>query len=265
MALISCPECSHQVSELAPMCPNCGFPITAVTPEGVIALRNCPECRGTGICTEPCPYCDRGKIPCGYCRRGYIYDDICKYCRGTCQVICESCQGKGTESWDCQTCNSSGQVALREYEELIVQHRNAEEAEERERLSRQIEHDRKDQEEQQRKLVLLQERLTAVKDDLMPLRLAQGMLIITDSVFDVDRAKIMKTYTDQLQELKIHRFQCSYCGEPLQWKERLRRLRAHANQECTEGWERVSKQIAENTARYNEFMRQNAPTPGEGD
>lgn len=30
MALINCPECSHQVSELAPSCPNCGAPIAKI-------------------------------------------------------------------------------------------------------------------------------------------------------------------------------------------------------------------------------------------
>ena len=27
MALISCPECYHEVSDLAPMCPHCGYPV----------------------------------------------------------------------------------------------------------------------------------------------------------------------------------------------------------------------------------------------
>ena len=30
MALITCPECGNKVSDLAPMCPNCGYPIAAM-------------------------------------------------------------------------------------------------------------------------------------------------------------------------------------------------------------------------------------------
>lgn len=262
MALISCPECSHQVSELAPTCPSCGFPIAAVTPDGVVALRNCPGCQGTGVCTEPCPYCDRGKLPCGYCRNGYIYDDLCKYCGGTCQIACESCQGKGTESWDCSTCNCSGQVTLREYEEIIAQHRKAEEAAELNKLAKQTESQIKEQEEIARKLLPLRERLSVVKGDLLQLGLSQGSLILTDSVYAVDRAKIMMAYNDYLQALRTHRHQCSFCGEPLHWKERLRKLQAHDKQDCKEGWERVSKQIAENKIRYEEFLLEHAEDTG---
>ena len=32
MALISCPECSHEVSDQAAACPNCGFPLRAKAP-----------------------------------------------------------------------------------------------------------------------------------------------------------------------------------------------------------------------------------------
>jgi len=34
MALIKCPECGAQVSELARACPNCGYAFDAVTVEG---------------------------------------------------------------------------------------------------------------------------------------------------------------------------------------------------------------------------------------
>ena len=32
MALISCPECSHEVSDQATACPNCGFPLRTKLP-----------------------------------------------------------------------------------------------------------------------------------------------------------------------------------------------------------------------------------------
>ena len=32
MALISCPECSHEVSDQAAACPHCGFPLRAKPP-----------------------------------------------------------------------------------------------------------------------------------------------------------------------------------------------------------------------------------------
>jgi hypothetical protein len=88
--------------------------------------------------------------------------------------------------------------------------------------------------------------------------MAQGALILTDSAYAVDRAKIMKIHGEQLQALRGYRYQCQFCGEPLEWKERLRRLQVHDKQDCKEGWERVSKKIAENDARYEEFMLEHA-------
>jgi len=35
MALISCPECSHRVSDKAPACPSCGYPVAGVPRHGV--------------------------------------------------------------------------------------------------------------------------------------------------------------------------------------------------------------------------------------
>jgi len=256
MALITCAECSKEVSEFAPSCPHCGFPIAAITKEGKVALRNCPECHGTGVCVQPCFFCDQGKKPCGYCRNGYIYDNVCKDCNGTCQLTCDICQGKGTESWDCETCNHSGQVTLREYEEIIAGRQRAEDEEEQARLVKRTEAQRKGQEEVDAKLSALRERLIEVKGDLLQLGLAQGVVILSDSVYAVDRARIMKMYTDQLHALRRYRNQCQFCGEPLEWKERLRRLQIHDKQDCKEGWERISKMWADNNARYEEFMRE---------
>lgn len=33
MALISCPECSRQISDQTPSCPGCGYPIAGAGPE----------------------------------------------------------------------------------------------------------------------------------------------------------------------------------------------------------------------------------------
>jgi flagellar basal body-associated protein FliL len=43
MALISCPECNKEISEFAPSCPNCGFPLT---PEKVALIKNEPVKHG---------------------------------------------------------------------------------------------------------------------------------------------------------------------------------------------------------------------------
>ncbi len=141
---------------------------------------------------------------------------------------------------------------------MIAQQRKAEEAGERERLVKQTESQKKEQEELTKKLLPLGERLSEVRGNLLQLGLSQGALILTDSVYAVDRAKIMITYNDQLQALRTHRHQCNFCGEPLDWKERLRKLQAHDKQDCKDGWERVSKQIAENKVRYEEFLLEHA-------
>lgn len=258
MALITCAECSKEVSEFAPACPHCGFPIAAITMEGRVALRNCPECHGTGVYEQPCINCDQGKRPCGYCRSGYIYEDVCKYCNGTCLITCDTCQGKGTDSWDCETCNHSGQVTLREYEEIIAQRQRSEESEEQLRQAKFAETQRREQEEVAAKLIPLRERLAEVKGELLQLGLAQSALILADPAYAVDRAKIMKVHGEQLQALRGYRYQCQFCGEPLEWKERFRKLKVHDTHVCKEGWERVSKKIVENNARYDEFMQEHA-------
>ena len=51
MALITCPECCHSVSDKATACPNCGFPLSErqITP---------PSGRSSGIKDGVrCPYC----------------------------------------------------------------------------------------------------------------------------------------------------------------------------------------------------------------
>lgn len=50
MAMIQCPECGKDVSDMAAACPNCGCPISqqqapAPAPSGV----RCPKCKGTNI------------------------------------------------------------------------------------------------------------------------------------------------------------------------------------------------------------------------
>ena len=39
MALITCPECHGQVSDKADVCPHCGYPIAANTPQEKYAFR----------------------------------------------------------------------------------------------------------------------------------------------------------------------------------------------------------------------------------
>ncbi len=58
MALIACPECNKQVSDQAPACPHCGFPISrpASKPNGAVQLMNCPDCNN-GWVQSACGCC----------------------------------------------------------------------------------------------------------------------------------------------------------------------------------------------------------------
>lgn len=263
MALISCPECSHQVSELAPTCPSCGFPIAAITEDGTVALRNCPDCGGSGIQKSECNDCVNGVGKCPQCRgSGWWYDEKCPDCGGSGKKRCEWCEGQGYFRSECETCNQSGQITLREFEEITSAKRIADEARYRADHEKLTEKQKKEAEAASQKLAALSERLSEVRGDLLQLGLSQGALILTDSVYALDRAKIMMTYNDHLQALRTHRHQCSFCGEALHWKERLRKLQAHDKQDCKEGWERVSKQIAENKVRYDEFLLEHAEDAG---
>lgn len=38
MTLIDCPECNHDVSDLAVACPHCGFPVSAVIKQAVVEV-----------------------------------------------------------------------------------------------------------------------------------------------------------------------------------------------------------------------------------
>lgn len=47
MALITCPECGKQVSNMSKSCPNCGFPISLETNDIIrIKIDNDPQCPG---------------------------------------------------------------------------------------------------------------------------------------------------------------------------------------------------------------------------
>ena len=55
MALIKCPECNHEISDKAKMCPNCGYELPIMI-QGVY----CPSCLKSGIKTsnDTCPFCN---------------------------------------------------------------------------------------------------------------------------------------------------------------------------------------------------------------
>jgi len=266
MALITCAECSKEVSEFAPSCPHCGFPIAAITKEGRVALRNCPNCGGTGTQRDECSHCSKGMATCRRCKGGgYWLDDPCPVCSGSGRLRCDYCHGQVYFEHECQTCGHSGQVTLREYEEIMTSRRVLEEASQKESQAKLSEKQANEQEETAQKLSALRERLDNVNDALLPLGIAQGALILADSAYAVDRAKIMKIHGEQLHALRGYRYQCQFCGEPLAWKERLRKLPVHDKQDCKAGWERVSKKIAENNAQYEEFMLEHAEQVEEED
>lgn len=51
MAIIKCPECGHQISDMAASCPNCGIRIQG-------NIQKCPHCGNVYIKGQPvCPVC----------------------------------------------------------------------------------------------------------------------------------------------------------------------------------------------------------------
>ena len=60
MALITCPECGKQVSNLAPMCPNCGYPIASMnsnpSSEKVASKGNAPQLKYKYSLCKPSEY-----------------------------------------------------------------------------------------------------------------------------------------------------------------------------------------------------------------
>lgn len=48
MALISCPECRHEVSDKAPYCPSCGHPLAAKAAADATVDSNVAEVARTG-------------------------------------------------------------------------------------------------------------------------------------------------------------------------------------------------------------------------
>ncbi len=49
MALIKCPECGRQVSDMAVACPDCGYPIAASNPSGTVKIKLCNIYDGRGL------------------------------------------------------------------------------------------------------------------------------------------------------------------------------------------------------------------------
>lgn len=81
MALITCPECAHQVSTEAEVCPQCGYPIGRTTEKSVgPAGQKCYAC--AAMATTRCSGCDC--FSCAKhlksCRSGYGYTLLCKSC-----------------------------------------------------------------------------------------------------------------------------------------------------------------------------------------
>ncbi len=70
MALIKCPECGSEISDMATSCPQCGYPIQEYfddTPYDVISnheTKKCVHCgRDIPKRIAKCPYCGKSQIP----------------------------------------------------------------------------------------------------------------------------------------------------------------------------------------------------------
>lgn len=49
MAIIKCPECSKSVSDKANSCPNCGCPVSQLTPSGLVKIKSSAIKSSTGL------------------------------------------------------------------------------------------------------------------------------------------------------------------------------------------------------------------------
>lgn len=92
--LIDCPECEHKVSDRAPTCPSCGFPIaqeTAAKAAEEVARKaratrqhtgevDCPPCEARGFVMEDMTNSE------GETRQGFRWCKICKHSGRICLV-----------------------------------------------------------------------------------------------------------------------------------------------------------------------------------
>lgn len=63
MALIKCPECGGNVSDKAPMCIHCGYPLHGPQTEPASQVQYCPYCGKSN---------DIESIFCGYCGKSFV-------------------------------------------------------------------------------------------------------------------------------------------------------------------------------------------------
>ena len=63
MALIECPECGGKVSDKAPSCIHCGYPLQESKKEEVQQIQYCPYCgKINGIESTFCGYCGKSFV-----------------------------------------------------------------------------------------------------------------------------------------------------------------------------------------------------------
>lgn len=88
MALITCPECGHQISDKADNCPNCGCPVEKKTNKckecGVELPEGCKECPNCGLPVNKIPTQQQGSLVsyafCPHCGAKYNNKNKVEFC-----------------------------------------------------------------------------------------------------------------------------------------------------------------------------------------
>ena len=179
-------------------------------------------------------------------------------------LTCDHCNGKGTQSSDCSSCDHSGQVTLKDYAEIIAA-RESRDAREEEAQKQKYEAVR--QKETDKTSLVLQElsnKLSELRSELFMFPMAESARLLSDCVYAFPRATISKTYIENQEQLHTLRFQCIVCGQALSWKERIKRLIIHDRKECHESHARILAMAEDNRIAYETLALEQSELNEEG-